>query len=68
MTVGKGMSLFLAMAELERTAQPKNLIPHRETLRHVALGVRGIKSWIVHCFASQPRQSTASGNLYAVRD
>ena len=40
----------------------------REALRLVALTVRGIKSWIVHCVVSQPRQSTAWGKLAAVRD
>ena len=40
----------------------------REALRHVALRVRGIKSGIVHCIASQPRQSTLWENFSAVRD
>ena len=35
----------------------------REALRHVALRVRGTKSKIVPCFDSQPRQSTAWGDL-----
>ena len=40
----------------------------RESLRPVALRVREIKSGIVHCFSSQPRQSTLRGNFVAVRD
>ena len=40
----------------------------REALQHVAIRVLGIKSRIVHCFASQTCRSTAWGNLAAVRD
>ena len=39
-----------------------------DSLRHVALRVRGIKSEIAHCIAGQPRPSTAWEKLAAVRD